>query len=73
VFQQGDSITIQSSTLNIGDAASGAYTITFYASDDLSYSEDDAPIATQERPSLPIGVSDTTPVNGAIPLNLTPG
>ena len=73
VFAQGDPITIQSTTLNIGDATSDVYTINFYASTDLAYSEDDALVASQNRPALASATVDQTPVNGAIPINLVPG
>jgi len=72
-FEQGDSFTIESRTTNLGDANSGPYTITFYASDDFGVSEDDVPIASQDRDGLPAATEDSTPVVATIPINLTPG
>ena len=72
-FEQGDTLIISSTTNNIGDVASGVYTITFFLSEDFGVSEDDTPIGSQERPSLGSASVDQTPVNATIPANMPPG
>ena len=72
-FHKGQTFMIQSLTNNLGDAASGPYTITFYASDDFFVSEDDQVLASQERANLAAASSDDSPVAASIPTSLAAG
>lgn len=73
VYEQGDSLTIRSTTNNIGDITSGPYSITFYLSDDFFVSEDDIPIGSQDRAGLASATVNQTPVIVTIPADMTPG
>ena len=72
-FQQGQTFTIQSLVNNLGDAASGPYTLTFYASVDFEVSDDDEVLASVQRADLAAASSDSTPVTAAIPFSLPAG
>jgi plastocyanin len=71
--EQGSILTIQSTVTNAGGQAAGAYSITFYASDNNIISETDTPIGTVNRGGLAAGANDTTPFEATIPPNLPIG
>lgn len=72
-FEQGEVISIQSTTTNVGTLMSDPYTITFYASDNNVISESDTPIGSESRPALGAGASNNDPVLATIPSDLPPG
>lgn len=72
-YPQGSMISIVAQVDNIGNAASGDYSIKYYASDNNTITAEDALLGTQNRASLEAGEGSNGSFNATIPANLTPG
>jgi plastocyanin len=72
-FPQGATISVDAEVENVGDAASGAFSIDFYASTNTSITTQDRLLGTQNRAGLNPGEDSSGPFNVMIPGNLAPG
>jgi hypothetical protein len=72
-YPQGSSISIDAEVDNLGNAASGAFTISHYASSNNSITAQDTLLGTENRASLPAGEDSSGPFNAMIPIDLPPG
>jgi plastocyanin len=72
-FVQGANISIDAEVDNSGNAASGAFSIKYYASTNSSINTSDRLIGTENRASLGAGEDSSGPFNATIPADLAPG
>jgi hypothetical protein len=72
-FAQGAIISIDAEVDNTGNAASGAFSIKYYASTNNSINTSDRLIGTENRASLAAGEDSSGPFNVTIPADLAPG
>lgn len=73
-YPQGEIISILARVRNTGTAASGPFTVQYYASTDSSISTQDRLMGTENRGSVPAGETNPThPINVRIPRDLAPG
>ncbi len=72
-FLQGANITITAEVENTGDAASGAFTISYYASSNTTITTQDRLLGTENRASLAAGASSSVAFLAVIPANLAAG
>jgi len=72
-FAQGATISIDAEVDNTGNAASGAFSIKYYASINSSITASDRLIGTENRASLEAGEDSSGPFNATIPADLAPG
>ncbi|MSQ98806.1 MAG: hypothetical protein EXR85_05860, partial [Xanthomonadales bacterium] len=72
-FVQGATISVDAEVSNTGNAASGAFSITYYASTNSSINTSDRLIGTENRASLAAGDNSSGPFNATIPADLAPG
>ena len=72
-FAQGATISVDAEVSNTGTAASGAFSIKYYASTNSSINTSDRLIGTENRGSLAAGENSSGPFNATIPADLAPG
>jgi len=72
-FAQGATISVDAEVSNTGNAASGAFSIKYYASTNSSINASDRLIGTENRASLEAGEDSSGPFNASIPGDLAPG
>ena len=72
-FSPGDPITIDINLQNIGDAASGVFDITYYASTNTTINTSDTELGTDQRPSLNANQSSSFTANAEFPPGIAAG
>ena len=72
-FSPGNPISIEIDLQNIGDAASGAFNITYYASTNTTINTLDTPLGTDARASLGAGQTSSFTANAEFPGNIAAG
>lgn len=72
-YPRGSLISIVAEVENLGNAASGAYSIKHYASNDSNITAQDTLLGTQNRASLAAGEDSNGSFIATLPANLAPG
>lgn len=72
-YEPGDSIDIDIGLQNSGNAASGGFTITYYASTNTTINTSDTSLGSDARASLNAGQSSNFTATGTLPASLAPG
>ena len=72
-FDQGENISINATVKNNGGMASGAFSVSYYASTDNNITVGDTLLGTENRGSLGAGAMSSGPFQVSIPGDLPPG
>lgn len=72
-YHRGSIISIVAEVDNIGDADSGDYSVSYYASSDITITAQDTLLGTQQRANLEAGEDSNRSFNATIPASLAAG